>query len=410
MHSSNQSSLSPHTSLLKNIAILGSTGSIGTQTIDIIASAPKSFRATVLTAGSNVDLLIRQSRQLRPALAVIADESRYRELRDALAPLGIQTAAGADAIADAMTRDDVDQVVTATVGYSGLMPTLRAIEAQKDIALANKETLVAAGALVTERLDASRSRIIPVDSEHSAIYQCLRGERHDEVSRLIITASGGPFRNFTPGQLRRVTAADALHHPNWVMGAKITIDSATMINKAFEIIEARWLFNIGADRIMPVVHPQSIVHSMVEFRDGAVKAQLGTPDMHLPIAYALGDTTRLPDSSRRLTIADFSRLDFIEPDYVRFPCLGLAKRALDEGGTTACAVNAANEVANLAFRQGRIAFTDIYTVITSTLEAMTQTECPSLDDYIAANSEGRTRAAEAVKRLEVTAPYVTTIP
>lgn len=395
---------------MKNIAILGSTGSIGTQTIDIIASAPESFRATVLTAGSNVDLLIQQCRKLRPALAVIADESRYRELHEALAPLGIHTGAGADAIADAMTRDDVDQVVTATVGYSGLIPTLRAIEADKDIALANKETLVAAGQLVTECLDASRSRVIPVDSEHSAIYQCLRGERHDEVSRLIITASGGPFRNFTAAQLRDVTAADALRHPNWVMGAKITIDSATMINKAFEIIEARWLFNIDADRIMPVVHPQSIVHSMVEFHDGAVKAQLGTPDMHLPIAYALGDTTRLPDCSRRLSITDFAHLDFVEPDYERFPCLGLARRALAEGGTTACAVNAANEIANLAFRQGRIAFTDIYTVIDSTLEAMTQTECPSLDDYIAANTEGRARAAEAVKCLEAAASYVTTIP
>ena len=380
---------------MKNIAILGSTGSIGTQTIDIILAHPDEFRATVLTAGSNVDLLVDQARQLRPSLAVIADQSLYGRLKELLAPLGIDCAAGPEAIADAMARPDVDIVVTATVGYSGLVPTLRAIEAGKDIALANKETLVAAGQLVTDRLSASPSRIIPVDSEHSAIYQCLRGERDAEVERLIITASGGPFRNLPARELATVTAADALRPPNGIMGAKITIDSATMINKAFEIIEARWLFGIGAERITPIVHPQSIVHSMVEFTDGAIKAQLGAPDMHLPIAYALSGTAR-SHQSRRLSFADMARLDFIEPDYDRFPCLGLAYRALAEGGTTACAVNAANEVANEAFRQSRIAFTDIYRIIDHTLDRMDNIAAPSLDDYMEVNRRARAIAAQAV--------------
>lgn len=376
---------------MKNIAILGSTGSIGTQTIDIIRDHPGMFRATVLTAGTNVALLAAQARELRPALAVIADESRYAELRDMLAPLGIDCAAGPDAIADAMTRPDVDMAVTATVGYSGLVPTLRAIEAGKDIALANKETLVAAGELVTARLASSPSRIIPVDSEHSAIYQCLRGERPDQVERLIITASGGPFRTLSPDRLATVTAADALRHPNWVMGAKITIDSATMINKAFEIIEARWLFDIPAARITPLVHPQSIVHSMVEFADGAIKAQLGVPDMHLPIAYALNDTMRIHPSPR-LRAADLARLDFAEPDYTRFPCLGLARLALDEGGTTACAINAANEVANQAFRRGLIPFGGIYAIIADTLDRIDRIDTPTLDDYMAVNALARSIA------------------
>ncbi len=382
---------------MKNIAILGSTGSIGTQTIDIIRSHPDLFRATVLTAGSNVDLLIKQARELRPALAVIADTTLYVRLHEALSPLGIETAAGADAIADAMTRNDVDMVVTATVGYSGLIPTLRAIEAGKDIALANKETLVAAGELVTARLATSKSRIIPVDSEHSAIYQCLRGELDSEVERLIITASGGPFRSFTPEQLATVTAAEALRHPNWVMGAKITIDSATMINKAFEIIEAHWLFDIPAERITPVVHPQSIVHSMVEFSDGAIKAQLGAPDMHLPIAYALSDTMRF-HHCRSLSLSEMSRLDFIAPDYDRFPCLTLAYRALAEGGTTACAINAANEIANEAFRRGHISFPDIYRTIAGTLDRMERIEHPTLDDYVATNQRARAIASEAISR------------
>ncbi|MDE5919311.1 MAG: 1-deoxy-D-xylulose-5-phosphate reductoisomerase, partial [Duncaniella sp.] len=315
-----------------NIALLGSTGSIGTQTLDIVERFPDRFKVAVLAAGRNVELLISQAIRHRPALAIIADESKYNRLREVLAPLGIETAAGDAALADAMERPDFDTVVTATVGYSGLLPTVRAIKAGKDIALANKETLVVAGELVTRMLAESRSKVIPVDSEHSAIYQCLQGEDPATVHKLIITASGGPFRTWTREQTAGVTAEQALRHPRWNMGAKITIDSATMLNKAFEIIEARWLFDIPALRIEAVVHPQSIVHSMVEFIDGAVKAQLGIPDMHLPIRYALGDATRLPRDERAMSLTDYASLTFEQPDPVKFPCLGLAPLALERGG------------------------------------------------------------------------------
>ncbi len=365
-----------------NIAVLGSTGSIGTQTLDIISQFADRFNATVLAAGSNVDMLIRQSVEHRPALAIIADESKYTTLRDALSPLGIETAAGAAAMADAMERPDFDTVVTATVGYSGLLPTVRAIRAGKEIALANKETLVVAGELVTRLLAESDSRVIPVDSEHSAIYQCLAGEDPSTVAKLIITASGGPFRTWTPEQTALATAAQALRHPRWTMGAKITIDSATMLNKAFEIIEARWLFGIAPERIEAVVHPQSIVHSMVEFIDGAVKAQLGIPDMHLPIRYALGDATRLPSAEKPLGLTDYATLTFERPDPVRFPCLTLAHRALTDGGNTACIINAANEVAVAAFLEGRISFPGIYDTITEALAHIPYIAAPTLDDYV----------------------------
>lgn len=365
-----------------NIAVLGSTGSIGTQTLDIISQFPDRFKAVVLAAGSNVDMLIRQSVEHRPALAIIADESKYAALREALEPLGIETAAGAAALADAMERPDFDTVVTATVGYSGLLPTVRAIRAGKDIALANKETLVVAGELVTRLLAESKTKVIPVDSEHSAIYQCLVGEDPSTVAKLIITASGGPFRTWTPEQTALATAAQALRHPRWTMGAKVTIDSATMLNKAFEIIEARWLFGIAPERIEAVVHPQSIVHSMVEFIDGAVKAQLGIPDMHLPIRYALGDATRLPSAERPLSLTDYSTLTFEQPDPVRFPCLTLAHRALADGGNTACIINAANEVAVAAFLEGRITFPGIYDTITDALAHIPFVASPTLDDYV----------------------------
>ncbi len=381
---------------MKKIAVLGSTGSIGTQTLDIISQYPDRFTASVLIAGSKVDALIEQAIRHKPEWAIIADESRYSQLRDALAPLGINTAAGADAIADAMELDCFDTVVTATVGYSGLAPTLRAIRAAKDIALANKETLVVAGDLVTQELSKSWSTVIPVDSEHSAIYQCLQGEHPDKVRRLIITASGGPFRNTPAEQLSRVTVADALHHPNWSMGAKITIDSATMLNKAFEIIEAHWLFDIEPKRITAVVHPQSIVHSMVEMVDGAVKAQLGVPDMRLPIRYALGDATRLETSDPGLTFKDMSQLTFEEPDTDRFPCITLGHYALGRGGNTACVINAANEVANASFRQGRIGFGDIYTTITDCLERVDHIASPTYDDYVATNSLTRSLAEEII--------------
>ena len=379
----------------KRIAVLGSTGSIGTQTLQVIEEYPDRFRPTVLVAGSKVDTLILQAQKWRPEMAVIADTTKYWKLKDALEPLGIATTAGQGAINDAMAADCFDTVVTATVGYSGLAPTLRAIGAGKDIALANKETLVVAGDIVTAALGASPSRLYPVDSEHSAIYQCLQGEDPESVRRLIITASGGPFRGMSAEQLEHVTVKDALHHPNWAMGAKITIDSATMVNKAFEIIEARWLFGMEPDRISAVVHPQSIVHSMVEFIDGAVKAQLGVPDMRLPIRYALGETHRLPTSDSPLTIERMASLTFEEPDRKRFPAIDFGHFALRRGGNTACVINAANEVAVAAFLHGRIPFTRIYTLITDTLERIPFVEHPTLADYVETNAAAR-RYAESL--------------
>lgn len=381
---------------MKNIAVLGSTGSIGTQTLAIISQYPDRFRARILVAGSKVDTLIRQAIQFKPDYAIIADTSNYWKLRDALEPLGISTAAGTDAIVDAMELDCFDTVVTATVGYSGLAPTLRAVRAGKDIALANKETLVVAGDLVNRALAESTSQVIPVDSEHSAIYQCLHGEDSSTVRRLIITASGGPFRTTPAERLEQVSVNDALHHPNWSMGAKITIDSATMLNKAFEIIEARWLFDMAPDKITAVVHPQSIVHSMVEFVDGAVKAQLGVPDMRLPIRYALGDATRLATNDRGLSLTDIGRLTFEEPDARRFPCVRLGHYALEQGGNTACVINAANEIAVAAFLRERIKFNDIYRIITECLERIEHIDRPTYDDYVATNDATRRMASSLI--------------
>lgn len=383
----------------KNIAVLGSTGSIGTQALDIIAEYPQLFQARLLAAGSNVDRLIEQCRKFRPAMAIIADEGKYSRLREALHPLGIATACGAQALADAMESDDFSTVLTATVGYSGLAPTLRAIKNGKDIALANKETLVVAGELVSRMVHEYGVKMLPVDSEHSAIYQCMVGEDPATVSKLIITASGGPFRTSSAAELQNVTVRDALRHPNWNMGAKITIDSATMLNKAFEIIEARWLFDIPADRIEAVVHPQSIVHSMVQFHDGAVKAQLGLPDMHLPIRYALGETVRLRASERAMTLSDYAQLTFEKPDYDRFPCLGFAHRALSDGGTTACVVNAANEVAVAAFLGEKIKFRQIYDTIEHTLAHMPFMSLPAYEDYVNYNTEARRVAADYINTL-----------
>lgn len=374
---------------MKRIAVLGSTGSIGTQTLDVIREYPERFKAEVLIAGSNVDRLVEQAREFRPALAVVADESKYAALKEALAPLGIEAAAGNDAVNNAMSAVEFDTVVTATVGYSGLAPTLHAIKAGRDIALANKETLVVAGDLVTRELEASRSRVIPVDSEHSAVYQCLRGERHDDIRRLIITASGGPFRNTPADKLPHVTVADALNHPNWSMGAKITIDSATMVNKSFEIIEARWLFDVKPEQITAMVHPQSVIHSMVEFVDGSVKAQLGKPDMRMPIRLALGDGARLATPKSPLTLEDLLLLTFTEIDTERFPGATLGHFALKRGGNTACVINAANEIAVAAFLEGAIRFTDIYTTIMDTVERADFIAIPSYDDYVASNYMAR---------------------
>ncbi len=381
---------------MKRIAVLGSTGSIGTQTLDVIREYPERFKAEVLIAGSNVDRLVEQAREFRPALAVVADESKYAALKDSLSPLGIEVAAGNDAINSAMSDVEFDTVVTATVGYSGLAPTLHAIKAGRDIALANKETLVVAGDLVTRELAASRSRVIPVDSEHSAVYQCLRGERHDDIRRLIITASGGPFRNTPADKLPHVTVTDALNHPNWSMGAKITIDSATMVNKSFEIIEARWLFDVKPEQITAMVHPQSVIHSMVEFVDGSVKAQLGKPDMRMPIRLALGDGARLATPKSPLTLEDLLLLTFNEIDTARFPGATLGHFALQRGGNTACVINAANEIAVAAFLDGAIRFTDIYTTIMDTVERADFIAIPSYDDYVASNYMARGIAREII--------------
>ncbi len=373
----------------KNIAVLGATGSIGMQALDIIGRSHGRYRAGVLAAGSQVDKLIELARLHRPQKAIIADTSKYATLRAALQPLGIATASGAEALEEAAADTDIDMVLTATVGYSGLAPTIAAIKANKDIALANKETLVVAGALIDQLLKESKSRIYPVDSEHSAIYQCLKGEDKSKVRRLIITASGGPFRTWTQEQISKATAKDALKHPNWHMGAKITIDSATMLNKAFEIIEARWLFGMQPSQITPLVHPQSIVHSMVEYVDGAVKAQLGTPDMRLPIAYALGEASRDDYQLPPLTLEQMAQLTFCEPDTKKFPCLSLAYYALERGGNAACIINAANEIAVAAFLHGHISFPQIYDTIAATLERVPFIAEPSYADYVATNTEAR---------------------
>lgn len=380
---------------MKHLAIIGSTGSIGTQTLEIIRRCPR-YKASVLVAGRRVDELIRQAREFRPALAVIACEEMYGRLREALGPLGIETAAGQQAVVDAMSRPDVDMVVTATVGYSGLAPTIAAIKAGKDIALANKETMVVAGTLITELLKNSESKIYPVDSEHSAIFQCLRGENSTDVNKLIITASGGPFRNWSDEQIARATVADALRHPNWTMGAKITVDSATLVNKAFEIIEARWLFDIQPSRIEAIIHPQSIIHSMVEFTDGAIKAQMGLPSMLLPIAYALGEAVRLPGSEDFCDLLTHGTLTFEKPDTTRFPGITLAQVALEAGGNLACTINAANEVAVAAFLEGRISFPDIVGTILKTIPKVGFIGSPQYNDFVETNNVARAYAAEIV--------------
>lgn len=389
--------VNPENTKIKNIAILGSTGSIGRQTLEVCREYPGLLRPTVLVAGRRVDELARQALEWRPRQAVIADISLEKRLRDMLAGTGVEVCSGEKAVKEAMTLDEVDTVVTATVGYSGLAPTLAAIDAGKDIALANKETLVVAGELVTRRLASGKSKVIPVDSEHSAIYQCLVGEDPSAVKKLIITASGGPFRTWSKEQIGKATVADALNHPNWSMGAKITIDSATMLNKAFEIIEARWLFGIDSSRIQAVVHPQSIIHSMVEFVDGSVKAQLGLPDMRGPIRYALSDTFRKPTTAPSLGIGDMGTLTFEAPDTDRFPALQLGYLALERGGLTPCVINAANEIAVAAFLQEKIRFTDIYPLIMKAVDTLSaDISHPSYQDYVECNELARARTAEFI--------------
>ena len=383
----------------RNIAVLGSTGSIGRQTLDIIGEYPNLFKAWLLVARSSADLLIAQARQMRPHMVIIADEQYYGYVCDALEGTGIEVATGSAAIAQAVTMPEIDTVVTAMVGYSGLESTIAAIGAGKRIALANKETLVVAGELIDRLMKTSQSVLYPVDSEHGAFYQCLVGERHEDIDKLLLTASGGPFRTLPKEQLEKVTAADALKHPNWSMGAKITIDSATMMNKGFEMIEARWLFGVMPDDIEILVHPQSIVHSMVAFKDGSVKAQLGLPDMHLPIRYALGlPDRRLASDCRKMTIDDFATLTFERPDFDKFPLLNTAYAAARIGGTAPCVMNAANEIAVAAFLQDKIKFTDIYKIIEKTMEQAPHIDNPTYEDYVESNAAARAHAQSLAER------------
>ena len=377
----------------KKIAILGSTGSIGTQALEVIEEHSDLYEAYVLTANRQADLLIEQARRFQPAQVVIADDSLYEYVRDALADQPIQVYAGADALCQVVQNDEVDIVLTALVGFAGLRPTVAAIEAHKQIALANKETLVVAGELVTQLAMEMRAAILPVDSEHSAIFQSLMGEQ-SEIEKIILTASGGPFRQCSLDELKHVTPAMALKHPNWDMGAKITIDSATMMNKGFEVIEAKWLFGVEADNIQVVVHPQSIIHSAVQFRDGAVKAQLGVPDMRVPIQLAFSYPYRLASNFDRLDWYHMQNLTFEEPDLEKFRCLNLAFEALRLGGTMPCVVNAANEIVNLAFRQGRCSFLQMPQVIAETMQHATFIAKPSLDDLFQADAEARRIADE----------------
>lgn len=380
----------------KQIAILGSTGSIGQQALQVIEEHSDLYEAYVLTANRQADLLIEQARKFQPAMVVIADETLYQKVNDALSDLPIQVYAGADALCQVVEAGPVDMVLTALVGFSGLRPTISAIKARKPIALANKETLVVAGELITRLAIENHVPILPVDSEHSAIFQSLMGEQSD-IEKIILTASGGPFRKFTMDELATVTPAQALKHPNWDMGAKITIDSASMMNKGFEVIEAKWLFGVEPDRIQVVVHPQSVVHSAVQYADGAVKAQLGVPDMRVPIQLAFSYPYRLKSSFDRLDWYNMSALTFEAPDLERFRCLALAYEALSRGGNAACVVNAANEVVNLAFRQERCSFLDMPAIIERTLERVSYIKEPTLEDYLACDAEAR-RVAEGFLR------------
>jgi len=383
---------------VKNISILGSTGSIGTQTLDIVSEFPHRFKLRTLTARRNWQLLARQATEYLPERVVIADDEAYPMLKSELSPLPIRVESGAEAIADAMEDENLDMVVTAMVGYSGLAPTIRAVKRGKTIALANKETLVAGGSIVTRLARENGATIIPVDSEHSAIFQCLRGERTAEAEKIILTASGGPFRTFSKEELENVTVAQALAHPNWSMGAKVTVDSASMMNKGFEMIEAHWLFGCPVEQIEVVVHPQSIVHSMVQFADGSVKAQLGVPDMHIPIMYALGYPNRLASTARHLSLSQYRTLTFEAPDMEKFPLLALAFDAIAIGGNMPCALNAANEVGVAGFIAGKLRFTDMPRVAEAVMSRVAFIATPGYEDIVATDTICRRMASEFVEK------------
>lgn len=378
----------------KQIAILGSTGSIGTQALQVIDEHPDLFEAYCLTANNRVKELAEQARRYNPAAVVIANEEKYEELKSLLADLpDIKVYAGKQAIDEIVEAGPIDMVLTAMVGFAGLNPTIHAIKAHKKICLANKETLVVAGELICELAQKYHAPIIPVDSEHSAIFQSLAGEGNNEIEKILLTASGGPFRNFTKEQLATVTKADALKHPTWSMGAKITIDSATMMNKGFEVIEAKWLFGVPADKIQVLIHPQSIVHSAVQFADGAVKAQLGVPDMRLPIQYALTYPDRIHLNEDRLDLFK-QPLEFFEPDLDKFRCLALAFEAIKKGGNMPCIVNAANEIVNRGFLEDKCGFTQMSDIIEKTMSRVSFSSAPDYDTYVSTDAEARRVATE----------------
>lgn len=380
----------------KHIAILGSTGSIGCQALEVIESHSDKFEVEVLTAQNNAELLIRQSLKFKPNVVVIINESLYEKVFSALDPLNIKVYSGVNALLSVVQMDEIDIVLTALVGYAGLLPTIKAIEAGKFIALANKETLVVAGKLVTDLAKEKGVNIYPVDSEHSAIFQCLVGEFHNKIEKVILTASGGPFRGKDREFLDKVTKAQALKHPNWEMGAKITVDSASLMNKGLEVIEAKWLFNLREDQIEVVVHPQSIIHSLVEFEDGSLKAQLGLPDMKLPIQYAFSYPDRLRSDFPKFKFTDFPTLTFEKPDLSTFKNLNLAYYALKKGGNMPCILNAANEIVVSEFLNENIGFLQMSDVIAECMEKMTYLSAPTLEDYIFTDKETRIKALELI--------------
>ena len=382
----------------QRVAILGSTGSIGTQTLEVISQNPDKFEASVLTAGSNVDLLIEQAKCYNPDVVVIADEDKYVYLKEALSQFSIKVYAGLDAMSQVVTSSEVDVVLTAIVGFAGLKATVNAVKARKRIALANKETLVVAGDIITQMAMDYNTEIIPVDSEHSAIFQCLVGEGHNPIEKIILTASGGAFRDKSAAELENITSVDALKHPTWDMGRKITIDSATLMNKGLEVIEAKWLFDLKPEQIDVMVHPQSIVHSMVQFADGSVKAQMGLPDMRLPISYALSFPYRLESKSERLGLESMMNLTFSAPRRDLFPCMDLAYEALYKGGNTACVLNAANEIAVANFLEDKIRFVDIPKYIEKTIEKVSWQAAPDLEDYFECDRESRIVAQELMNK------------
>jgi len=384
--------------MIKKICILGSTGSIGTQALEVIEEHPDKFQVEVLTANSNWQLLIEQSIKYRPNAVVITEETHYKKVSEELWKHGIKCYTGEKALEEVVEMDEIDLVLTALVGYIGLKSTIAAIKSGKSIALANKETLVVAGDLISKLAESKNVPILPVDSEHSAIFQCLAGEFHNPIEKIYLTASGGPFLNWSKEELKTVSIEQALQHPNWKMGAKITIDSATMMNKGLEVIEARWLFNLQSHQIDVVIHPQSIIHSLVQFEDGSMKAQMGLPDMKLPIQYALAYPNRISSSSKRFDFMDYPELTFQKADKESFGNLYLAYKALEKQGNAACILNAANEVSNQGFLDGKIAFLDIAEINAEVLDKATFVKSPSLEDYVLSNREARRLAEEMLQK------------